>query len=129
MVPASSKDTVAVAGVIHQDFNPELGEVPDLEGYRKREGVRDFKLGDELTEDQRCMLKDLIQRYLDEFTNKPGKTEVIQHQIELTDDTPIRCKPYPLPYAMRGFLREKKQPPCSKCMGTCTTSHSCGQYK
>ena len=28
--------------------------------------------------------------------------DVIHHQIKLTNDTPIRCKPYPLPYAMRG---------------------------
>ena len=44
--------TVSVAGVIHQDVDPELGEVPDLEGYHRREGVCDVKLGDELPEDQ-----------------------------------------------------------------------------
>ena len=55
VVPIDSTDgaTVALAGVIHQDVDPELGEVPDLEGYRQREGVRDMKLGDELPEDQR----------------------------------------------------------------------------
>ena len=49
VVPVGVTDgaTVAVAGVIHQDVNPELGEVPDLEGYCQREGVRDVKLGDE----------------------------------------------------------------------------------
>ena len=31
----------------------------------------------------------------------PEEIDVIQHLIKLTDDTPIRCKPYPLPYAMR----------------------------
>ena len=34
----------------------------------------------------------------------PGETDVIQHRVKLTDDTPIRCKPYPLPYAMREEL-------------------------
>ena len=103
MVPVDDTDgaTVSVAGVIHQDVNPELGEVPDLEGYRQREGVHDVKLGDELPEDQRRVLKDLVRRYPDVFTDMPGETDVIQHQIRLTDDTPIRCKPYPLPYAMR----------------------------
>ena len=100
-------DTVAVAGVIHQDVDPELGEVPDLEGYRQKEGVRDVKLGDELPEDQRRVLKDLVRRYPDVFTDMPGETDVIQHQIRLTDDTPIRCKPYPLPYAMREELRNE----------------------
>ena len=102
VVPVDSTDgaTVAVSGVIHQDVDPELGEVPDLEGYRQREGVRDVKLGDELPEDQRRVLKDLVRRYPDVFTDMPGETDVIQHQIRLSDDTPIRCKPYPLPYAM-----------------------------
>ena len=109
VVPVDDTDgaTVAVAGVIHQDVDPELGEVPDLEGYRQREGVRDVKLGDELPEDQRRVLKDLVRRYPDVFTDMPGETDVIQHQIRLTDDTPIRCKPYPLPYAMREELRNE----------------------
>ena len=37
----------------------------------------------------------------------PGETDVIQHQIKVTDDTPIRCKPYPLRYAMREELRNE----------------------
>ena len=109
VVPVDDTDgaTVAVAGVIHQDIDPELGEVPDLEGYRQREGVRDVKLGDELPEDQRRVLKDLVWRYPDVFTDMPGETDSIQHQIRLTDDTPIRCKPYPLPYAMQEELRNE----------------------
>ena len=37
----------------------------------------------------------------------PGETDVIQHQIKLTDNTPISCKPYPLPYTMREELRNE----------------------
>ena len=109
VVHTSKKDdaTIAVAGVIYQDTDPELGEVPDLEGYSQREGVQDVKLGQDLSEDQRHMLKDLIQRYPDVFTDMPGETGVIQHRVKLTDDTPIRCKPYPLPYAMREELRNE----------------------
>ena len=63
-VPVDDTDgvTVAVAHVIHEDVDPELGEVPDLEGYCQREGVRDVKLGDELPEDQQRVLKDLVRR-------------------------------------------------------------------
>ena len=41
VVHTSNKDdgTIAVAGVIYQDTDPELGEVPDLEGYHQKEGV------------------------------------------------------------------------------------------
>ena len=34
----------------------------------------------------------------------PGETNVIQHRVKLTGDTPIRCKPYPLLYAMKEEL-------------------------
>ena len=67
--------TIAVAGVIHQ-VEPELGEVPDLEGYRQREGVHNVKLGDELPEDQRCLLKDLVQRFPMCLPKKYGSNRV-----------------------------------------------------
>ena len=37
----------------------------------------------------------------------PEETDVIQHRIKLTDDTPIQCKPYPSPYATREELRHE----------------------
>ena len=72
VVHTSNKDdaTTAVAGVIYQDTDPELGEVPDV------------KLGDDLSEDQQCMMKDLIWRYPDVFTDMPGEIDVIQHRSE-----------------------------------------------
>ena len=42
VVHTSNKDDVKIglAGVIYQDTDPELGEVPDLEGYHQKEGVK-----------------------------------------------------------------------------------------
>ena len=40
------------------------------------------------------MLKDLARTYPYVITDMPGETAVFQHKIKLTDDTPIRCKPY-----------------------------------
>ena len=53
------------------------------------------------------MLEDLTRRYPDFFTDIPGETNVIQHRVKMTDDTPIRCKPYPLRHAMREELRNE----------------------
>ena len=52
-------------------------------------------------------MKDLTPSYPDVFTDMPRETDVIQHRVKLTDDTPIRCKPYHLPYAMREELRNE----------------------
>ena len=61
----------------------------------------------DLSEDKQCILKDLIRRYLDVFKDMPGETDVIQHRVKLKDNTLIRCKPYPLPYAKREELRNE----------------------
>ena len=52
--------TLAVAGVIHKDT--ELGEAQDLDCYHQKEGVREFKLGEDLPEEQRHMLKNSLRR-------------------------------------------------------------------
>ena len=41
VVHTSNNDdvTIAVARVIYQDTDPELSEVPDLEGYHQKEGA------------------------------------------------------------------------------------------
>ena len=79
VVHTSNKDdvTIAVAGVIKQDTEPELGEVPGLEGYHQKEGFRDVKLGEDLSQGQWHMLKNLTQTYHDVFTDMPGETDVI----------------------------------------------------
>ena len=53
-VHTSNKDVaiIVVAKVIYQDTDPEMGEVPDLEGYHQREWVGDVKLSEDLSEDQ-----------------------------------------------------------------------------
>ena len=35
------------------------------------------------------------------------RNQCIQHRVKPTDDTPIRCKPYPLLYAMREEVRNE----------------------
>ena len=87
VAPVDNTDgaTISVASVMHQDVDPELGEVPDLEGYRQREGVRDSKLHEELSEDQQCVLKDLVWRYPDVFTDMPGAGSYIDDIVIFSD--------------------------------------------
>ena len=47
----------------------------------------------------------VLGKYNDVFTDLPGKTNLIEHRVELTENEPIRSKPYPLPYAVREELR------------------------
>ena len=53
-----------------------------------------------------------------------GETDVIQHRVKLIDDTPICCKPYPLPYAMREELQNEADSMLE--MGVVTITHRHG---
>ena len=54
---------------------------------------------------------DVLGKYSDVFTDVPGKTNLVEHRVEPTENKPIRSKPYPLPYTvweeLRGKLRKR----------------------
>jgi len=37
----------------------------------------------------------------DIFSDVPGKTRLVEHEIKLTSDKPVRSKPYPTPYNLQ----------------------------
>ena len=68
-----------------------------------------MKLGLGLTKSQEENVLQVLGAYDSVFTDVLGKSNVIQHQITLTDSTPIRSKPYHLPYAIRENLKTEIQ--------------------
>ena len=75
LVHTSDKDdaTISSSQSDLQHTDPELGKVQDLEGYHQKEGVQDEILDEDLPEDQRRTLKDLIRRYPEVSTYCPEK--------------------------------------------------------
>ena len=49
-----------------------------------------MQFGEDLPEDQGHVLKNLVRGYPDVFTDMPIGTDVIQHQIKLTDELRYR---------------------------------------
>ena len=41
-----------------------------------------------------------MQEFSETFSDKPGRTSLLDHDIKLTTDTPVRVKQYPLPFSM-----------------------------
>ena len=48
----------------------------------------------ELTLEQRLELRELILEFRHLFTSRPGKTNLVEHTIELTDDSPFKGRAY-----------------------------------
>lgn len=102
---SSSVLEFVTCGVIEDDLEEE--QLVDLLIPQSEETYKDVKYSEELTDEQRKQVQDLVHDYQDIFTDRPGTTDLEEHRIELTTEEPIRQKPYPVPYAMRETLREE----------------------
>ena len=71
------------------------------------ETYRDAHINNELTKQQKEDLLNLLEEYQDVFSSKPGCTDLAEHSIILTDQTPIKRRPYPIPYNMYPQLRSE----------------------
>lgn len=81
-------------------------------GYRaSKEALAQLTTGN-LTEKQRQQFWELVTEFADIFADSPdalGRTEVLQHSIKLTDDRPIRQRPYRHKGKIGEFVREEIQ--------------------
>jgi len=67
--------------------NDHVTQDSDSGQTRQGNGMNDISIGGKLTAEQQTKLKDVINKFPDMFTDTPGKTDLIQHEIELTDDS------------------------------------------
>ena len=62
---------------------------------------KDVKISTDLNDDQQREVRQLLEEYGDVLTDIPGKPNLAECNIELTDDIPFRVKAYPVPYALK----------------------------
>ena len=98
---------VGVKSDVAEEISVNEKDLLGLVTFQLKESIQDVCVGAELNGEQRNEVMEVLRRYEKIFTEISGKAGVIEHKIDLTDDRPIRCKPYPLPYAKRGETREE----------------------
>ena len=92
----------------NEDLSVNDDEMMELANCHQKETVKNVKLGIELTRTQQQEIMNTLSRYKNVvFSGIPGKTNMIERKIELTDNNPVRSRPYPLPYAMRENLEKE----------------------
>ena len=64
-------------------------------------------IGDELSPEQKQDVKQLLTRNRDRFSELPGRTDVIQHDIFTIPGKVVRQRPYRIPQARRTAIREE----------------------
>ena len=98
---------VGVKRDVAEEVSVNEEDLMGLVTFRSKESSQDVCVGAELNGEQRNEVMGVLRRHEEIFTEIPGKASVIEHKIDLTDDRPIRCKPYPLLYAKRGEIRDE----------------------
>ena len=112
----SEKAATACSAADENCLDQDIFELNEIE---HKEGPDDINFGQNLSVEQHRLLKE----FEDRFTPRPGMTDIVQHQVKLTSNTPVYCKPYGLPYGTRkemkkdiremldlGIIRESKSP-------------------
>ena len=106
-------EVVAVAVIQDDvDMDPEMDEnnseellyIPPL---ASKESAKDVNISLDLEDGQTTEIRRILGNFRDVLTDVPGKTNLGEPKIELTNDVPIRCKPYPIPHAVRGEVRKE----------------------
>lgn len=52
-------------------------------------------------------MMDLLYRYRDVLTDVPGHTHVLEHEIRLTTDKPVRVSPRQIPFALTETVKKE----------------------
>ena len=108
-----SVEQSAVA-IVEDEEVDEIGVVDDTEllevdyGYgEKEESYLDVKVCEELTYAQKKQVRDLLEEFQDIFSEKPGTTDLIEHEIEVNDPRPVRVGQYPIPFAKQPVVEKE----------------------
>ena len=71
------------------------------------EDVTDVKICSDLTDSQTEDAKLALKEFSAIFSDVPGRTECIEHKMDLTSEVPIKLKPYPLSFASEQVVKEE----------------------
>lgn len=77
--------------------------------YTARETVRDVQVSQELSTEQKQQIDSLLFQFPDVFTDIPGTTELVEHEIAVTSDQPVRSKQYPVPFALKEDIKNETE--------------------
>lgn len=69
-----------------------------------------FNISNHLDCEEKYQLNELLDKYSDVFSDEPGITSAVIHDIKLTTDIPVHRKPYPVPHhLLKAFESEVEQ--------------------
>src|SRR6218665_1128073 len=81
-----------LAAVITVVNDGEIGvdeEMLEFFNSKQKETYKDVKVNPELSVKHKRQIDDLLEKYKDIFSDVPGKTTLVEHEIKLISDKPV----------------------------------------
>ncbi|GFU75495.1 retrovirus-related Pol polyprotein from transposon 297 [Trichonephila clavipes] len=75
--------------------------------YKRPEHVNASELKKHLHDKQMDRLRKLLSKYSKCFSNNPGLTNLVEHEIQLVSDQPVRTKPYRMSHQQNEILKNE----------------------
>jgi hypothetical protein len=85
--------------ITEDDFDVE-GPATFPKGLTRSMDSSHVKISENLDEHQRMQVTELLSKFDDIFSDIPGSTNLIQHQIRTINDKPVSSPPYAIPQAL-----------------------------
>nr|KAG5704039.1 hypothetical protein BaRGS_032128 [Batillaria attramentaria] len=105
------EDVPAQVAILMAEDEDTTLSLPTVDTSPDEGDWRSVHIDPELDADQVAELQKVFESFKDILKDTPGASKgSVRHEIRVTTDTPIRRKPYPLPFAAReDFIREVKE--------------------
>jgi len=104
-----TEDTTTSCNVVIIDEHEKIDEEENKDLFlielESNETYEDIIINDDIDATDKEEIQTLIKNYESIFTTLPGTTNLIEHQINLTTDEPIVCKPYSVTFNSRNRLK------------------------
>lgn len=98
-----------VVTVVNDGDNGLEEEMLELFNGKPKGTYKDVQLNPKLSDGRRKQMMELLKEYADIFSDVPGRTDLAEHEIRLTSDTPVKAKPYPTPYNLQREIDKEIQ--------------------
>lgn len=94
------------------DFDGDDDETDDNKNFFlppvvQRETYNDVNISENVTSDQRNGIQKLCESFANVLTDKPGVTNLVDHEIQLMRNEPVRIKQYPFPFHTEKTIKEE----------------------
>ena len=84
-----------------------MSEIIQVCPLKSTESWNNVRISQELPENKRKEVIQLLKGYESILTTLPGQTELEKHSIRTTTSEPVRGKAYPIPYTQREVMKKE----------------------